>query len=623
LYFVEIKITGMKNKLLILILINLFQLKGWAQKQGQERVDSLLMALSQSLEDTNKVNLLNDLCFTYYAINPDKGLNYGNLALKLSEKLKWKKGVASANSRIGSNYFGKGDYPNALKFWLKSLKQNEEINNRKSVAINLGNIGNVYLQQGDYDSALEYYLKASKLNKEIGNKSALAINLGNIGTVFGIQLKYDNCIGYFVDALKIYEELQDRSGIARTSLSLGNVYQGLLAYDKALEYYFKALAIVKEFGVNNLIATGYVNIGKIYLSMASDTNKSQLNILMNGNKKNTLEKAKAYIDSAIVEFNKIGDLSALYQSYESLSNVQSVMGDKTAALESYKKFVLFKDSVFNLEKDKKLTQTAMQYEFDKKEAITKAENEKELEKQKLMRNGFIVGTILFLMLALAIFIGLKKTSKEKKKSEELLLNILPAEVADELKNTGEAKAKSFTMVTVMFTDFKGFTYVSEKVSAELLVAEIHFCFSAFDKIIQKYKIEKIKTIGDAYLCASGLPVSSYSHATDMVRAAIEIKEFIQKRKIEKEAKGEVPFEIRIGLHTGPVVAGIVGIKKYAYDIWGDTVNIAARMEQNSEAGKINISGSTYELVKDNFNCMHRGKIDAKNKGMIDMYFVEG
>ncbi|HRG57873.1 MAG TPA: adenylate/guanylate cyclase domain-containing protein [Bacteroidia bacterium] len=612
----------MKNKFVMLILINFSQLQGWAQKQGQERIDSLLKALPQSIDDTNKVNLLNDLCFTYYAINPDKGLSFGNLALVLSEKLKWKKGVAAANSRIGSNFFGKGDYPNALKYWLKSLKQNEEINNKKSVAINLGNIGNVYLQQGTFDKALEYYLKASKANKDIGNNSGLAINMGNIGTVYGIQLKYDKSIGYFIDALKIYEELQDKSGIARTSLSLGNVYYGLSQYDKALEYNFKALAIVKEFGVNNLIATGYVNIGKIYLSLSNDSNKSQLNSLMNGNKKATLDKAKAYIDSAIVEFKKIGDISALYQTYESLSNVQSNMGDKTGALESYKKFVIYKDSVFNLEKDKKLTQTAMQYEFDKKEALTKAKSEKELQKQKLMRNGFIVGTILFLMLALAIFIGLKKTSKAKKKSEELLLNILPAEVADELKKTGEAKAKSFTMVTVMFTDFKGFTNVSEKVSAELLVAEIHYCFSAFDKIIQKYKIEKIKTIGDAYLCASGLPVSNYSHAKDMVSAAIEIKDFILQRKKEKELKGELPFEIRIGLHTGPVVAGIVGIKKYAYDIWGDTVNIAARMEQNSETGKINISGSTYELVKENFNCLHRGKIDAKNKGMIDMYFVE-
>ncbi|MFT3907998.1 MAG: adenylate/guanylate cyclase domain-containing protein [Ferruginibacter sp.] len=178
------------------------------------------------------------------------------------------------------------------------------------------------------------------------------------------------------------------------------------------------------------------------------------------------------------------------------------------------------------------------------------------------------------------------------------------------------------MVTVMLTDFKDFTSVSEKVSAELLVEEIHTCFSAFDDILHKYKIEKIKTIGDAYLCASGLPVSNYTHAVDILNAAFEIRDYMLRRKKEKESRGEIPFEIRIGVHTGPVVAGIVGVKKYAYDIWGDTVNLAARMEQNSEAGKINISGATYELVKNKFNCFHRGKIQAKNKGEIDMYFVE-
>jgi class 3 adenylate cyclase len=208
------------------------------------------------------------------------------------------------------------------------------------------------------------------------------------------------------------------------------------------------------------------------------------------------------------------------------------------------------------------------------------------------------------------------------RSEELLLNILPGEVAAELMLTGGAQPKAYTMVTVMFTDFKDFTSVSEKVSAELLVEEIHYCFSMFDRILQNYPIEKIKTIGDAYLCAAGLPVSNYTHATDMVRAAMEIRDFMLERKKEKEAKGEIPFVLRVGIHTGPVVAGVVGVKKYAYDIWGDTVNLAARMEQNCDPGKINISGSTYELVKDKFKFEYRGKIDAKNNGQIDMYFVE-
>ncbi len=203
-----------------------------------------------------------------------------------------------------------------------------------------------------------------------------------------------------------------------------------------------------------------------------------------------------------------------------------------------------------------------------------------------------------------------------------MLNILPAETAEELKNTGSTKAKDFEQVTVLFTDFKNFTLMSENLSAQELVNEINYCYSAFDNIVTKYGIEKIKTIGDAYMCAGGLPVANKTNAFDTVNAAIEMRDFINNEKQKRIEQGLPFFEIRIGCNTGPVVAGIVGIKKFAYDIWGDTVNIAARMESSGETGKVNISGGTYELLKDNFNCTHRGKIEAKNKGIIDMYFVE-
>jgi class 3 adenylate cyclase len=245
-----------------------------------------------------------------------------------------------------------------------------------------------------------------------------------------------------------------------------------------------------------------------------------------------------------------------------------------------------------------------------------------LKRQETLRTGLIGGITVVLVFLVIVFTQKKRLTKEKMRSDELLLNILPAEVAEELKKTGRSQARTYSMATVMFADFKDFTTVSEKVSAELLVSELDHCFSAFDNIMHKHGIEKIKTVGDSYLCAAGLPVLNFTHATDMVSAAIEMKNFIQSRKKEKEARGEIAFELRIGIHTGPVVAGIVGVKKFAYDIWGDTVNIAARMESSGEAGKVNISGATYELVKNTFNCIHRGKVEAKNKGQIDMYYVE-
>ena len=224
----------------------------------------------------------------------------------------------------------------------------------------------------------------------------------------------------------------------------------------------------------------------------------------------------------------------------------------------------------------------------------------------------------------------KEVEKQKKRSDDLLLNILPEEVAEELKTKGSAEAQLIEEVTVLFTDFKGFTQLSEKLTPKELVSEINECFSAFDHIMQKYGVEKIKTIGDSYMAAGGLPTKNTTHAIDVINSSLEIQKFMQQHKAKREAEGRLFFDIRIGVHSGPVIAGIVGVKKFAYDIWGDTVNTASRMENSGEPGKINISGTTYELVKDlpagearKFNCVHRGKITAKGKGEIDMYFVEG
>jgi len=210
---------------------------------------------------------------------------------------------------------------------------------------------------------------------------------------------------------------------------------------------------------------------------------------------------------------------------------------------------------------------------------------------------------------------------ERERSDELLLNILPAPIAQELKEHGKARARRYEEVTVLFADFKNFTSISERLSPEALVEELDKCFKGFDFIISQYKdIEKIKTIGDAYMCAAGL-TERRTVPSNLVRAALEMQEFLEEHKQENIRLGKPFFEARIGLHTGPVVAGVVGVNKFAYDIWGDTVNTAARVESNCEEGRVNISQTTYQLVRYQFECIYRGKVDAKNKGAIDMYFV--
>jgi class 3 adenylate cyclase len=210
---------------------------------------------------------------------------------------------------------------------------------------------------------------------------------------------------------------------------------------------------------------------------------------------------------------------------------------------------------------------------------------------------------------------------EKGKTEELLLNILPKDTAEELQKNGKATARHYNQVSVLFTDFKGFTEFAENTKPEDLVNELHRCFVGFDEIIGKYYLEKIKTIGDAYMCAGGVPIRNNSNAIAITLASLEIRDFMTQVILEKRAKNEPILEIRIGMHTGPLTAGVVGLKKFAYDIWGDTVNTASRMESTSEPGKINVSGPTYQLIKKYFDCEFRGKKQVKGKGMVEMYFV--
>ncbi len=218
-----------------------------------------------------------------------------------------------------------------------------------------------------------------------------------------------------------------------------------------------------------------------------------------------------------------------------------------------------------------------------------------------------------------LLIAHEQSEQARKKSDELLLNILPAEVAEELKTNGSSSARQFDNVTVMFTDFVNFTTAGETMGPYELIRELDICFKAFDEIIVKHNIEKIKTIGDAYLAVSGLPIPGAHHATQMISAAMEIAEFMRLRRIDKR---EQTFDLRIGVHSGVVIAGIVGIKKFAYDIWGDAVNTAARMEQSGVPGRINISQATFDLVCDTFQCTYRGEISAKNKGNLKMYLVD-
>lgn len=269
------------------------------------------------------------------------------------------------------------------------------------------------------------------------------------------------------------------------------------------------------------------------------------------------------------------------------------------------------------------------------QAIQAEQHRLENSRNQYLVLGIISLALMFMILAGSLYLRFRSKKRshqelaeknkiiaeEQQRSDKLLLNILPEPIAKELKEKGHAKARKYDEVTVLFSDFKNFTKISEQLSPEQLVEELDACFKKFDEIISKYPdIEKIKTIGDAYMCASGL-IGRKTVPTNIIKAALEMQEYLDDKMHEKILRGEPYFEARIGIHTGPVVAGVVGKSKFAYDIWGDTVNIAARMESQCDVGKVNISSTTYGLVKYHFDCEYRGKVAAKNKGSVDMYYV--
>lgn len=545
-------------------------------------------------------------------------LKNGDRVMGVSDYKKVTESLGGINTNIAITYFKMNVLYKSIEYFVRSLKYNEEIGKKSDIAGTLNNIASIYMMSGDTTMAIDYFQRSLIIAEEVGSKYVMSANLQNMGNINLGKKDYNKAFDNFSRALKLNEEVGDQYRIAQAMNGLGVTFYEKEDYAKATEYLDKASAIFESMGVKSIFAAILIQKGFVYFKQDEFNKAIQF-----------CKKGLALVE-AIKEFDvKRNACNCLYQVYKATKQ-------ESKALEFHEKFTSLNDSLNQNETGKKL----QRMEFSKEKLAdslvqeetklkVKMAYEKDINKKKNTRNVFLgLGVMLFIM-ASGLWNRLRFTRKskavlqiEKDRSESLLLNILPTEVAEELKATGTANAKQFDHVTVMFTDFKGFTQISEKLSPTELVAEIHTCFKAFDNIIGRHNIEKIKTIGDSYMCVGGLPVSNTTHAEDIVRAALEIQQFMEQQAKQKAAAGKEIFELRIGINSGQVVAGIVGVKKFAYDIWGDTVNIASRMESSGEAGKVNISESTYELVKDKFTCVHRGKIEAKNKGDIDMYFVE-
>ncbi|MDX2305621.1 MAG: adenylate/guanylate cyclase domain-containing protein [Microscillaceae bacterium] len=633
--------------------------------QNTAKIDSLshLLKGSQGIE---RLKTLNKLGWEYRNTDFTKAFTYLEEAIKIGEKMSAVQELADSYSFMGVVFKYTGDYKQALNYFFKALHLSEKYKLDESLGYSYNNIGEIQRYQKDYEAALQSSDQAVDIFAEIQNHRGLAYAYIRRGEIYQDTQNYPKALKAFLQSLEIRQKMKDEEGIATSMNRAGMIYNLMGKNQEALEYLQKALAVAEGMKDKRAIINYSIDIGKVYLS--------------------TKDYAKAilYASQGLTQAQEMQSPEYIKKASAVLQESYAGQGDFTKAYQYQNLHLAAKDSLMNDNIEKELSKMQSNFILEKKQTeLNLANKDKIIQAEKLEIQQLILLVVslgillLFCLIGTLFYINYKrkktnlalqerneiikqkseeietqndnlvllnaeitqqkeeieaqnenlielthKLEIEKDQSDKLLLNILPNETALELKEKGQAKPRFYEKVTVLFADFKGFTYYAEQLPPEQLVEELNYYFSVFDNICQKYNLEKIKTIGDAYMAAGGIPVPNHSNPVDAVSAALEMQLFMQQLHLERMEAGKSALALRIGIHTGPVVAGVIGLNKFAYDIWGDAVNLAARMESSGEPNKINISGATFQYVRDSFLCTYRGKINAKNKGEVDMYFVE-
>jgi len=573
--------------------------------------------IQQNAESLANVN--NILGNVYWNLSEyPKALKYYEIALQINEEISDNEGIGRQYGNIGSVYNSLSNYPKALEYYEKALQISEEIGNKDGIAVNVGNIGNVYNKLSDYVKSLEYLSKALIINEEIGDKNRIAITLGNIGNVYKSLSNYPLALEYFQKSLYHHNENKYKSGIAYQLGNIGTIYSILSDYIKALEYYEKALQIQEEIGNQIGISTNLGNIGIVYYKIAdyqnaleyfnralyineriTDKGKIAINLGNIGIVYKSLAdypKALEYLIRACSLSKEIGTINTTKDFLNELSELYEQMGDIDNAFSYYKQCISVKEEI---QSEEAINKSLI---FDQRRKIEEDEKARQLK--------------------LARF----------QEQEKILHNILPSKIADRILNQETFIADHFHSVSVLFMDLVGFTSLSSIAPPKQLVYILDAIFQKADDVVEQYGLEKIKTIGDGYLAVANVTSPLENHQQSTAKAALQLLETMRDLTVNIPSdlgdtdwiKDMKEIEIRIGIHSGEVVAGIIGKNKYTYDLWGDAVNVASRMESNSEAGRIHISEEFAKSIEHHpeFSIISRGEISVKGKGSMNTYWLE-
>ncbi len=631
-----------------------------------------------SAPDSARLKAVQILAWKTVFEQPDSGIALAREQLALALKAGSRSGEYEAHTTMAVGASLKSDHALSLEHLRKSLATARSMHDRKREANTYSNMSNVYKNIGDLPQALEQLQRSLRIDTELGNKEGLAGTFNNIGNIHTELGDLPGALANYQHSAVLAEELNNIRGRAQALLNLGATHLDLGAPDTAVQEFQRSLVLYRRMGRKLEQGMAYNNLGRAYgklgrmkeafasldsaetLLAAIGSMRQVIRTQVNRGNLHLEQHHYAKAVTACAHGARLaqehGLLQQVRECQQCLTNAYAGMGDFRKAFHAQRAFQDANDSLLELNDSREVArmEVARTYQermladslADARERFARdLAHREQLDAERDRRDLFILSSVGVLIVAGGLWGRLRHVrrsraaiAREKERSDDLLHNILPHEVAAELKEKGHAEARHFDQVTILFTDFKGFTQASERLTPQELVEELNVCFKAFDGIIAARGIEKIKTIGDAYMCAGGLPDPASCTAADVVHAALEMQTFMKLRKAQRDHDGRPAFEMRVGLHTGPVVAGIVGVMKFQYDIWGDTVNTASRMESSGEVGRVNISEATYALVKDvrgvtdaapssdpaplAFTFTPRGPVSAKGKGDLHMYFVQ-